>query len=51
MVSLLHVLSILHISPYLPLLWLDGKYGDLRKYGFGVTDMPKAVDFMDKAFY
>ena len=50
MVSLLRVLSILHIYLYLPLLWLSGNCGNLGKYGSGVSDMPKAVDFMDKAF-
>ena len=49
MVSLLRVLSILNIYLCLALRWLSGNYGDLGKYGFGVTDMPKAVDLMDKA--
>ena len=50
MVSLLRVLSILHISLCLPLQWLAGNFGNLGKYGFGVSDMPKDVDFMDNAF-
>ena len=50
MVSLLRVLSILHIYLCLPLRWLSGNYGDLGKYSFGVVDIPKAVDLMDKAF-
>ena len=51
MVSLLRVLSIMHIYICLPLGWFAGNCGNLRKYGFGVADMPKAVDLMDKAFY
>ena len=43
MMSLLRVLSILHISLYLPLIWLHENCGDLRNYFFGVADMPKAV--------
>ena len=50
MVSLLRVLSILHISLCLPLRWLAGNCGNLRKYGFEVAYMPKAMDLMDKAF-
>ena len=50
MVSLLRVLSILHIYLCLPLQWLYINCGDLGKYGFGVSDIPKAVDLMDKAF-
>ena len=29
---------------------LAGNCGDLRKYGFGVAYIPKAVELMDKAF-
>ena len=50
MVLLLHVLSIFHISICLPLRWLTGNCGDLEQYDFGVSDMPKALDLMDKAF-
>ena len=50
MVSLLRVLYILHISLCLPLQWLSGNCSNIEKYGFVVTDMPKAVDLMDKAF-
>ena len=50
MVSLLRVLYILQIYLCLPLLWLSGNCGDLGKYGFGVADIPKAVDLMYKAF-
>ena len=49
-VSLLHVLSILHIYLCLPLQWFSANCGDLLKYGFVVADMPKAVDLMEKAF-
>ena len=50
MVSLLRVLSILQISLCLPLRWLSGNCCDLGNYGFGVSDMPKLVDLMDKDF-
>ena len=50
MVSILRALSILYISLCLPLLWLAGNCGGLGKHGFGVADIPKAVDLMDKAF-
>ena len=50
MVSLLRVLSILHISLCLPLRWLSRNCGDLGKYFFGVAYIPKAVDLRDKAF-
>ena len=50
MVSLLRVLSILHISICIPLRWLAGNCGDLGGYGFGVAEMPKALDLMDVAF-
>ena len=50
MVSILHVLSILNIYLCLPLLWLARNCGNLGKYGFGVSEMPKAVDLVDKAF-
>lgn len=50
MVSLLRILSILHISLCLPLRWLAGNCGDLGEYGFGVADMPKVLDLMDQAF-
>ena len=50
MVSLLRVCSILHISICLPMRWLAGKCGELREYNFGVADMGKTVDLMDKAF-
>ena len=50
MVSLLRVLYILNISLCLTLQWLVGNCVGLGKYGFGVADMPKAVDLMYKAF-
>ena len=48
MVSLLRVLYILHISLCLTLRWFARNCGDIEKYGFGVSDMPKALDLMDK---
>ena len=50
MVSLLRVLSILHVSICIPMRWLAGNCGNLEEYGFGVADMPKALDLMDDAF-
>ena len=50
MVSPLHFLSILKIFLCLTLRWLARNCGDLWDYGFGVVDIKKAVDFMDKAF-
>ena len=50
MVSLLLVLYILQIFLCLPLLWLAGNCGDLGKYVFGVSDIPKAVDLMENFF-
>ena len=49
-VALLQVLLIYHVALCLPLCWLAGKCGDLEEYKFGVSDMPWAVDSMDKAF-
>ena len=50
MVSLLRVLYILHISLWLPLRWLARNCGVLRNYGFGVADIPNAVDLTEEAF-
>ena len=50
MVSLLRVLSIYHVTLCLPLRWLAGNCGDLEEFGFGVADMPMAVDLMDDVF-
>ena len=50
MVSLLRVLSILYVSICIPMRWLAGNCGNLEEYGFGVADMPKALDLMDDAF-
>ena len=30
--------------------WLAGNCGDLGSYGFGVVDMPEALDFLDNVF-
>ena len=49
MVTLLRVLSILHISICMPLRWLAGNCGNLSEYGFGVADMPVALDLLDEA--
>ena len=49
MVALLRVLSILHISICMPLRWLAGNCGNLSEYGFGVADMPVALDLLDEA--
>ena len=51
MISLLRVLSILHISVCMPLRWLAGNCGELGEYGFGVADMATVVDLLDKAFF
>ena len=51
MISLLRVLSILHISVCMPLRWLAANCGDLGEYGFGVADMATVVDLMDEAFF
>ena len=48
-VALLRVLSILHISLCMPHRWLAGNCGDLKEYGFGVADMPEALDLIDSA--
>ena len=49
MVALLRVLSILHISICMPLRWLAGNCGNLSEFGFGVADMPVALDLLDEA--
>jgi hypothetical protein len=49
-VSLLRVLSILHISICLPTRWLAGKSQDLAEYNFGYCDMGLALDLMETAF-
>jgi hypothetical protein len=49
-VSLLRVLSILHISICLPTRWLAGKSQDLAEYNFGYYDMGLALDLMETAF-
>ena len=50
MVSLLRVLSILHVAIVLPMRWLAGRCCDLAEYGFGVADMGEVIDLMDGVF-
>ena len=50
MVSLLRVFSVLYISLCLPLRWIARNWGNIGKYGFGVADISKSVDLVDKAF-
>ena len=49
-ISLLRVLSILHMFIVMPLRWLSGNCEKLAEWDFGVADMPQTVDLMDKAF-
>ena len=49
-VSLLHVLSILHIAVCLPTRWLSANTRDLAEYGFGYFDLGKMLDLFDDAF-
>ena len=49
-VSLLRVLSILHISICMPIRWLAGKTAELSDYDFGHYDMGKALDILEDAF-
>mmetsp|Transcript_16339 Transcript_16339/g.35368 ORF Transcript_16339/g.35368 Transcript_16339/m.35368 type:complete len:195 (-) Transcript_16339:349-933(-) len=50
LVSLLRVLSILHIAVCLPSRWLSANTGDLQEYGFGYFDLGKMLDLFDDAF-
>ena len=49
-ISLLRVLSILHMFIVMPLRWLSGNCEKLAEWDFGVADMPQTVDLMDAAF-
>jgi hypothetical protein len=49
-VSLLRVLSILHILICMPVRWLAGQTAELSDYDFGHYDMGKALDTLEDAF-
>ena len=49
-VALLRVLSILHLSIFMPMRWLTANCGDLAQYKFGYTDMTGALDLLDVYF-
>ena len=49
MVGLLRVLSILHISVCLPTRWLTGHAHDLAEFKFGLHDMSRVADMLEKA--
>ena len=48
-IALLRVLSVLYISVCIPLRWLTGNTENLAQYNFGVLDMGRAVDLLEKA--
>jgi hypothetical protein len=49
MIALLRVLSILHISVCLPTRWLTGNTHELATYNFGMHDMARVADMLEKA--
>ena len=48
-ISLLHVLSILHISVCLQSCWLSGNTEGLAKFDFGAMDMGSIIDLLEDA--